>query len=192
MPSFDRTVLPMAFGTNSVLNIPGQTVAVKTGTTNDYRDNWTIGYTPKYVVTTWVGNNDNSPMGAVVSGVTGASPIWNEIMSFLLEDEKTSPLIPPQNAVRLNVCRQSGLFPSEGATCDTRADYFVRNKFPKRRDPGKTNVFVDKTTQDLPKDPKQTDNLELKEHYVITDDTGDRYCVDCAHPELSPSPTPNP
>lgn len=188
----DNQARSMAFGTNSVLNIPGQTVSVKTGTTNDYRDNWTIGYTPKYVVTTWVGNNDNSPMGSVASGITGASPIWNEIMSFLLEDEKTTPLIPPQNAVRLNVCRQSGLFPAEGSTCDTRPDYFIKNKFPKRRDPGKTNIFVDKTTQNIPKDSKQTDNLELKEHYVITDDTGDRYCVTCAQPELSPSPTPNP
>lgn len=188
----DNQARSLAFGTNSVLHIPGQVVSVKTGTTNDYRDNWTIGYTPKYVVTTWVGNNDNTPMGSVVSGVTGASPIWNEIMEFLLEDEKTSPLSPPKNAVRLTVCRQSGLFPTEGATCDTKSDYFIRNKFPKRRDPGKTNVFVDKGTQDLPRDSKQTDNLELKEHYVITDDTGDRYCVDCAHPELSPSPTPNP
>jgi len=188
----DNQARAIAFGTNSVLNIPGKIVSVKTGTTNDYRDNWTIGYTPNFLVTTWVGNNDNSPMGAVVSGVTGASPIWHEIMEFLLEGKKTSPWAPPKNAVRLNVCRHSGLFPAEGASCDTRSDYFIRNKFPKRRDPGKQNVYVDKTTQDIPKDPKQTDNLELKEHYVITDDTGDKYCIDCPHPELSPSPTPNP
>lgn len=188
----DNGARALAFGTNSVLNLPGQYVSVKTGTTNDYRDNWTIGYTPEYVVTTWVGNNDNTPMGAVVSGVTGASPIWHEIMEFLLKDKKTTPLRPPKDAIKMNVCRYSGLFPTEGSSCETRSDYFIRNKFPKRRDPGKQNVFVDKGTQDIPKDPKQTDNLELKEHYVITDDTGDRYCVDCAHPELSPSPTPNP
>ena len=129
-------------------------------------------------------------MGAVVSGVTGASPIWNEIMSFLLEGKKTSPWSPPKNAVRLSVCKYSGLFPAEGAACETKSDYFIRNKFPKRRDPGKQNVWVDKTTQDLPKDPKQTENLELKEHYVIEDDNGDKYCIDCPHPELSPSPTP--
>ncbi|MBI4097718.1 MAG: PBP1A family penicillin-binding protein [Candidatus Levybacteria bacterium] len=188
----DNQARSLAFGTNSVLVIPGQTVSVKTGTTNDYRDNWTIGYTPEYLVTTWVGNNDNSPMGAVVSGVTGASPIWNEIMSHLLEGKKTSPWAPPKNAVRLSVCKNSGLFPAEGATCETRSDYFIRNKFPKRKDPGKQNIWVDKTTQDLPKDPKQTENLELKEHYVVTDDVGDKYCVDCPHPEASPSPTPNP
>ncbi len=186
----DNQARSLAFGTNSVLVIPGQTVSVKTGTTNDYRDNWTIGYTPEFLVTTWVGNNDNSPMGAVVSGVTGASPIWNEIMSFLLTGKKTSPWTPPKNAVRLSVCKASGLFPAKDVVCETKSDYFIRNKFPKRKDPGKQNVYVDKTTQDLPKDPKQTDNLELKEHYVVTDDTGDRYCVTCPHPELSPSPTP--
>ncbi len=186
----DNQARAMAFGTNSVLNIPGQYVSVKTGTTNDYRDNWTIGYTPKRLVVTWVGNNDNTPMGAVVSGVTGASPIWNEIMTHLLENQKITAPTPPKNAIRLSVCKYSGLFPAEGSTCETRTDYFIRDKFPKRRDSGKSSVFVDKTTQDIPKDSKQTDNLEPKEQYIITDDTGDRYCVDCAHPELSPTPPP--
>ena len=186
----DNQARAMAFGTNSVLNIPGQTVSVKTGTTNDYRDNWTIGYTPNYLVTTWVGNNDNTPMGSVASGITGASPIWNAIMSHLLEGKKTTPWIAPKNAVRLNVCRYSGLFPAGDAGCETRADYFIRNKFPNRKDPGKTAIWVDKTTQDLPKDPKQTDNLESKEQYVIEDDTNDKYCVDCPHPSASPTPQP--
>lgn len=186
----DNNARAMAFGTNSVLNIPGQYVSVKTGTTNDYRDNWTIGYTPKFLVATWVGNNDNSPMGAVVSGVTGASPIWNEVMSHLLEGQKVTAPTPPKNAIRLTVCKYSGLFPAEGSNCETRSDYFIRGKFPNKRDSGKSSVFIDKTTQDIPKDTKQTDNLEAKEQYVITDDTGDRYCVDCARPNVSPSPAP--
>ncbi len=186
----DNQARSLAFGTNSVLNIPGQYVSVKTGTTNDYRDNWTIGYTPKYLVVTWVGNNDNTPMGTVVSGVTGASPIWNEVMTHLLEGQKFTAPNPPKDAIRLTVCKNSGLFPAEGATCETRSDYFIRNKFPKRRDTGKSSIFVDKTTQDIPKDSKQTDNLEPKEQYVITDDTGDRYCVDCPHPSASPTPPP--
>ncbi|MGH7245449.1 MAG: transglycosylase domain-containing protein, partial [Candidatus Levyibacteriota bacterium] len=61
------------FGGNSALYIPNQFVPVKTGTTNDFRDNWTIGYTPNYVVAVWVGNNDNSPMSqSLASGITGA------------------------------------------------------------------------------------------------------------------------
>lgn len=186
----DNSARALAFGTNSVLNIPGQYVSVKTGTTNDYRDNWTIGYTPNYLVATWVGNNDDTPMGAVVSGITGASPIWHSIMTHLLDGTKTTPLTPPSNAIKVSVCKQSGLLPAPGATCETSADYFIKGKYPNRKDPGKTNVWVDKTTQDLPKDPKQTDNLELKEHYVVEDDLHDKYCVDCAHPSASPTPAP--
>ena len=184
----DNNARAPAFGTNSVLRIPDQYVSVKTGTTNDLRDNWTIGYTPDYLVVTWVGNNDNTPMSRVASGITGASPIWNEIMSHLLEGKEALPLKPPENAVRLNACRWSGLFPPEGGGCETRADYFIRNKFPSKRDPGLQAIWVDKDTQDLPEDPNQKDNLEAKEEYVVEDELGDKYCVTCPHP--TPEPTP--
>lgn len=73
------------FGTRSALEIPGYKVAVKTGTTDMKKDNWTIGYTPDFVVTVWVGNNDNTPMNQyLASGITGAAPIWNRVMSYLL------------------------------------------------------------------------------------------------------------
>lgn len=73
------------FGFNNMLTIPGRTVAVKTGTTDEKRDNYTIGYTPSYVVATWVGNNYNEPMNPqLASGLSGAAPIWNRVMSGLL------------------------------------------------------------------------------------------------------------
>lgn len=74
-----------AFGDHSQLEIPGSSVAVKTGTTNDKHDNWTIGYTPNVLTAVWVGNNDNSPMDQqLTSGITGAAPIWNRVMSLAL------------------------------------------------------------------------------------------------------------
>lgn len=83
----DNTARTPAFGSNSLLNIPGKTVAVKTGTTDNKRDNWTIGYSPEYVVGVWVGNNNNTPMHpSLASGVTGAAPIWNKIMTEVLKD----------------------------------------------------------------------------------------------------------
>lgn len=83
----DNKARAQAFGTNSLLNIPGHKVAVKTGTTDSKRDNWTIGYSPEYVVGVWVGNNDNTPMHpSLTSGVTGAAPIWNKIMTEVLKD----------------------------------------------------------------------------------------------------------
>ncbi len=83
----DNNARSSAFGPNSPLNLPGKRVSVKTGTTDNKRDNWTFGYTPNYVVAVWVGNNDNTPMNRyLASGLTGAAPIWNSIMSAVLED----------------------------------------------------------------------------------------------------------
>ncbi len=93
-----------AFGSFSVLGIPNQEVAVKTGTTNNLRDNWTIGYTSNRVVATWVGNNDNSSMSYVASGITGASPIWNKIMRTQLSAEKPHVFPRPENIITLKSC----------------------------------------------------------------------------------------
>lgn len=83
----DNSARTPAFGPNSLLRIPGHSsVAVKTGTTDLKRDNWTFGYTPEVVVGVWVGNNDNVPMDPQLSsGVSGAAPIWNRVMTTLLE-----------------------------------------------------------------------------------------------------------
>jgi membrane peptidoglycan carboxypeptidase len=87
-----------AFGEKSKLEIPGHTVAVKTGTTDSKRDNWTFGYTPKYVVGVWVGNNDNSPMNQfLASGVTGAAPIWNKIMTNIIKDKPNVAFLRPSD-----------------------------------------------------------------------------------------------
>ncbi len=93
----DNNARSMEFGINSPLLIPGHTVSVKTGTSDDKRDNWTIGYTPSYVVAVWVGNNDNSPMSQVLaSGITGAAPIWHQIMESLVSGEPDEKMpVPP-------------------------------------------------------------------------------------------------
>jgi membrane peptidoglycan carboxypeptidase len=96
----DSHARSIEFGTNSPLSIPGKRVSVKTGTTDDKRDNWTIGYTPDVLVATWVGNNDNTPLSqALASGITGAAPMWNRIMTNLLQDKNSAPLIVPDDVV---------------------------------------------------------------------------------------------
>lgn len=83
----DNFARQWAFGPRSFLEINGYKVAVKTGTTDNKKDNWTIGYTPEFLVAVWVGNNDGSPMNPyLTSGITGAAPIWNRVMSFLLKN----------------------------------------------------------------------------------------------------------
>ncbi len=96
----DNRARTPAFGTDSLLNIPGKTVAVKTGTTDSKRDNWTIGYSPEYVVGVWVGNNNNNPMHpSLSSGVTGAAPIWNKIMTEVLKDRPNLAFEKPASVV---------------------------------------------------------------------------------------------
>jgi 1A family penicillin-binding protein len=123
----DNNARSDAFGPNSALNIPG--VAVKTGTTDEKRDNWTFGYTPSVVAGVWVGNNDNSPMNpAIASGVTGASPIWRRIMLEALETVDKEEFSKPDNVVAVQVDTVGGGMPTGGKP--TRSEYFVKGTEP--------------------------------------------------------------
>ena len=181
----DNNARQDAFGAASTLIIPGHAVSVKTGTTDDLRDNWTIGFTPQYLVATWVGNNDNTPMNpALVSGITGAAPIWNKIMKKVLQG--TSDLWPkqPEGIVGAQVCATSGLLPpndGDDKGCATRFEYFIRGTVPTKREAIKQSVAIDKATGDLAA-PGQTDNIEMQEHQILYDDVS-VYCLDCPHPE---------
>lgn len=180
-----------SFGSNSPLYIKGYNVAVKTGTTNDYRDNWTLGYTPSYVVATWVGNNDNTPLKGVVSGITGAAPIWNQIMRGLIEGKPAESFTRPDSVIGANVCATSGLLPQPAGSpyvCPTRYEYFVKGTVPKTVDPPTRKVFIDKATGQIAPEGK-TDNVEEKDVAVTTDPLGDSYCTTCARIE-APTPTP--
>lgn len=118
-----------AFGTHSVLNIPVHQVAVKTGTTNSLRDNWTFGYTTDLVVSTWVGNNDNSPMSYIASGITGASPIWAIIMKGLLSTRDIPHVFPkPTDLVAVKICTLTGQLPCEG--CPVKDEIFLSGTEP--------------------------------------------------------------
>lgn len=179
-----------SFGSNSPLFIRGYNVAVKTGTTNDYRDNWTIGYTPSYVVATWVGNNDNTPLKGVVSGVTGAAPIWNQIMKSLIVGKPAQTFSRPENVIGANICSTSGLLPQPAGSpyvCPTRYEYFIRGTVPRTTEPGLRKVFIDKATNQIAA-PGKTDNVEEGDRAIVTDPLGDSYCTSC--PRQEPTPTP--
>ncbi len=106
--SDDDARLP-AFGPGNVLDI-GRPAAAKTGTTTDWRDNWTLGYTPELASGVWVGNADNSPM-LDISGISGAGPIWHDFMVSVLRDVPARPFTRPSGLVQLEVCANSGLLP---------------------------------------------------------------------------------
>lgn len=125
----DNGARSIAFGSNSILNIPGKTVSVKTGTTDEKRDNWAIGYTSSTVVGVWVGNNDNSKMNpAIASGVTGASPIWQKIMARALKDRSADPPKQPGNVSYVDIDGLMGGKPKDGSP--QRKEYFIKGTEP--------------------------------------------------------------
>lgn len=138
----DNKARSSAFGLYSVLNIPNQQVAVKTGTTNSLRDNWTIGYTSDRVVAVWVGNNDNTSMSYVASGITGASPIWNEIMRLNLSEEEPHKFASPSGLVKKDVCSFTGTLSC--GSCRTGSEYFIYGTEPTY---GCSNDFFNKVKE---------------------------------------------
>ena len=99
------------FGEGSALRL-SRPAAAKTGTTSDWRDNWTVGYTPDLVVGVWTGNADNEPMQHV-SGVVGAAPIWHDVMEMLLKGRPVREFLEPPGMVQVTVCADSGLPPAQ-------------------------------------------------------------------------------
>ncbi|PIS08831.1 penicillin-binding protein [Candidatus Beckwithbacteria bacterium CG10_big_fil_rev_8_21_14_0_10_34_10] len=191
------------FGSYSKLVIPDHQVAVKTGTTDHPsgpRDNWTIGYTPSFLVISWIGNNDNSPMNPyLVSGVTGAAPIWNKITQFVLKDQEPEFWNQPENIVKATTCTWERVENKESKEedkteetnsiqeCHGREELFIKGT-EKKQSIGwveKKNIFIDKETQRPPIEDK-TDNLEEKEHLVGHDPFSKDYCLTCPHEEEKP------
>ena len=108
----DNAARTEEFGPNSPLKL-SRPAAAKTGTTNDFRDNWTVGYTPSLVTAVWVGNNDHSAMNNV-DGITGAAPIWHDYMEFALAGTPIENFIIPADVSGFHVCTTGGLTSAAG------------------------------------------------------------------------------
>lgn len=143
----DNNARQDAFGARSWLVVPGKTVAVKTGTTDQKRDNWTIGFTPSYVVGVWVGNNDNSEMNQkIASGITGASPIWNKIMIEVLKNKKDEEFRKPDNVIAQEVNAYSGDLPYGDKP--KRTEYFIKGTEPTTVSPIYKSLKISKHQQE--------------------------------------------
>ena len=180
----DNNARTAAFGASSQLIIPNQVVSVKTGTTNDLRDNWTIGYTPKFLNVVWVGNNDNTPMSYLTSGVTGAAPIWNILMRRVLKDEKAIWPVKPEAVISTAICSLSGLLPNPDRPCDTRNEFFIQGTQPTQIDSSYKDIWVAKDTGV----PGTEGDLELKNHLVLSDPFTTDFCFSCPWPQPLPDP----
>lgn len=129
----DNSARLLAFGANSVLNT-GKPIAVKTGTTNNMKDNWTIGWSQDIIVATWVGNNDGTEMSYVASGITGASPIWRKIIDHALQNGYSAPdWAMPDNVEKKELDVISG-YPSHH-NFPSKWDYVIKGTFLDIPDP---------------------------------------------------------
>ena len=132
----DNQARTPAFGANSVLNLPFP-AAVKTGTTNDFRDNWTVGYTPDVAIGVWIGNPDYTPM-VNTSGISGAAPVWAKVMQGAIQQMvggNPAPFYRPAGIVEQVVCAISGTLPSQWCP-QQRTEVFVADQppLPKEKD----------------------------------------------------------
>jgi penicillin-binding protein 1C len=127
----DNEARAWMFGRNSLLNLPFQ-VAAKTGTTNDFRDNWTLGYTPDLVTGVWVGNADYTPM-INTTGLTGAAPIWSAFMQYavpIVSGGAPTPFSMPPGIVERTICSVSGTEPSQWCRGGQRTELFASDQPP--------------------------------------------------------------
>lgn len=151
----DNSARAETFG-SSLTVASNRPVAVKTGTTEDYRDAWTIGYTPSLAVGVWIGNNDNAPMSSV-AGSSGAAPIWVSLMRQILQGSDIEKFTQPSTVVSRDVCSDNGAL-AQNAGDNTYTEYFLSGTLPtatcneSKKEQEKPSQNQSQQNQDKPKD----------------------------------------
>jgi penicillin-binding protein 1C len=200
----DNNARQAAFGSNSELVIKNKIVSAKTGTTNDLRDNWTVGYTPEYLTIAWVGNNDSKSMSYLASGITGAAPIWHDIMQYILQDKETIWPEKPADVKVGNVCL-TGMPAKDGlgqimvtsgdnetsvgvvngetdpiASCESRGqELYWESSKPSYSGTFRKEYWIRAETGLPPKEGEQASDLKLESHSFYYDPLTKLYCGDC-------------
>ncbi len=170
----------ISFGAHSKLYFSDKKVAVKTGTTNDKRDNWAIGWTPNVLVASWVGNNDNSPMKKVASGISGATPIWQQATIEALRLYGYQEFKKPDEVKQQEVDVVSGWPAHDGFPA--RKEYFISGTQAVGKDPLHTKLKLcrgqDKLAtpaQVLPGDYEEKEFFVFKEEDPVSQDGKNRW-----------------
>ncbi|MBP9819781.1 transglycosylase domain-containing protein [Candidatus Woesebacteria bacterium] len=179
----DNNARIRAFGSRSELVIKDQIVSAKTGTTNDLRDNWTVGFTPEYLVMTWVGNNDNTPMNrSLVSGITGAAPIFNDLMTYVLQGKEAIWQEKPPDVLSAPVC-EHGMPIQEGESCQLgNTELYWKESKPSLSKIETKQVWIDPRTGLPPPYGEVIEGLVLEERTLYSDPVTELYCANCNRP----------
>ncbi len=155
----DNRARSAAFGSNSELNVTKKQFAVKTGTTNEEKDNWAIGYNDDYVVATWVGNNYNKPMVGLASGYVGSSTIWRKAVDYLIDSRPmASSITRPAGLIEVDICPLTNTLACSG--CPNVTQLYEKGKEPKVAcDPKVVRDILEKEEQKR-KEREETDQEE--------------------------------
>lgn len=173
----DNTARSEVFGNALTISRPA---AVKTGTTEDWRDAVTIGYTPSLVVGVWVGNNDNTPMDSI-AGSLGAAPIWRQIMEHMLRGTRVEQFIPPSDVIRVQVCKENGLR-AEAATSSAYTEFFLHGTVPT------TSCTTGSPTPSVSQTPTPPPTQQVEENQETNEPTATP--TPFVTEELTPTPLP--
>ncbi len=155
----DNDARRLGFGANSGLRLD-RPAAVKTGTTTNFHDNWTVGYTPDLVVGVWAGNTDYQPMREV-NGLTGAAPIWHDFLRTVLAGQTKLTFEQPEGLVQVEVCALSGLLPTERCPY-RRQEWFIAGTQPTQPDTFYRQVVLDRRSGGLADAATPVDQREVK------------------------------
>lgn len=159
----DNTARSWVFGSNSPLQLGNRPVAAKTGTTQEFRDGWTLGFTPSLVAGVWVGNNNNTPMRR--DAVVTAGPIWNQFMKNALANTPIEEFQRPEGIRNVTVDVVSGLLPTQ-YTPETRSEVFADYNVPTKYDDVHVPVEIDSMTG-LPATDSTPSDRRITEVYTV-------------------------
>lgn len=173
----DNSARSEVFGNALTISRP---TAVKTGTTEDYRDALTIGYTPSLAVGVWVGNNDNTPMDSI-AGSLGAAPIWRQMMEYMLAGTPVERFERPPEVIQVTICKEDGLR-AEAATSSAYTEFFLPGTIPTKSCTGpQPSITETQTPTPTPtEEPKKNEELTPTPTSVFETPT----------PTDTPTPTP--
>jgi len=160
-----------AFGANTSLTLPDRKVAAKTGTTDAFKDNWTMGYTPQVTVGVWVGNTDNESMRNV-TGLSGAAPIWNAVIRKAIENEPISWYERPPGITDRAVCIPSGLLPTPSCPSQ-RNEIFVAGTEPTLPDNIWQSFEIDTETGLLASPSTPPERREFRTYELLPQEAAD-------------------
>ena len=162
----DNNARAFIFGANSPLTLPDRPVAAKTGTTQNWHDGWTLGFTPSLAAGVWAGNNDGELLTKGADGVVVAAPIWHDFMQQALAGTPAEAFTIPQGIEQVTVDSVSGKLPTD-ATPTTKTETFASYSAPTDYDNVHVKVGFDGTTGQLATNLTPPGNITYKVYTVL-------------------------